>query len=241
MARPAARPLKPHETPPPKWAVAENQPYDGLPCSTPVTELAMITAMRRRRTGNDRRHPPKRTALVTHDGTSSGMMSSAMRSWRVRWRASAACAGPWRCRGPCVGGDGEHWTASAPSLSLSGVFWGVRRGLLRDPLVMSAPIHHDIARESPRGWPDPFQVVAGTNMNGFSDKGSTATSAVRRKVLQAKVPPPKQICTRPAFSKVAGTTTCWVQSLTGNKIARFCLGNRIGRFCFQNKIGRFCS
>ena len=73
------------------------------------------------------------------------------------------------------GGGGEHWTAFAPSLSREGV-WGVRSGLLRDPLVMSAPIHHDIARESPRGWPDPFPVVSGTNMNGYSDKGSTAAT-----------------------------------------------------------------
>ena len=80
-----------------------------------------------------------------------------------------------------VGGGGDHWTASAPSLSREGV-WGVRSGLLRDPLVMSAPILHNIARESPRGWPDPFPVVSGSNMNWYSDKGSTAATQWPRSV-----------------------------------------------------------
>ena len=54
--------------------------------------------------------------------------------------------------------------------------------MLRDPWVMSASILHNIARESPRGWPDPFPVVSGTNMNGYSDKGSTAATQWPRSV-----------------------------------------------------------
>ena len=54
--------------------------------------------------------------------------------------------------------------------------------MLRDPLVMSAPILCNIARESPRDWPDPFPVVSGSNVNWYSDKGSTAATQWPRSV-----------------------------------------------------------